>query len=184
MGNPSMNWFAMDFDQFVNSEVIKNNPSVGISYRLRDSTPIYGGNEIARVYDITSKEQLSPDLDFIYNLNDKLKRHSDGNLGNFYFKLKLATIPVYPSNQVSNFLYSYLGTTDMLHKSGDLNSKKARSIINNISSEGLLWSIKNGKKPSEIIFNYNFCNLQNENLGELNTNIRGNELDNFIKSLY
>lgn len=182
MGNASMNWFGIDFNKFVESNPIKNNPSVGISYRLRDSLPIYSGDETARAYDITSKEQLSPDLDFIYHLNDKLRRHSDGNLGNFYFKLKLATIPGYPSNNISNFLYTYFGATELL-KGEDLNQKKARSLINNIGNETLFWSIKNGKKPSEIVFNYNFCNLQNENLGELSTNLKGNELDSFIKSL-
>jgi hypothetical protein len=177
-----MDWFAIDFDKFTEEENIKNNPSLGISYRLRDPSLIHSGDELARTYDLISKGELSPDLEFIHVLNDRLKRISDGNKGEFYFKLKLATIPLGPLNNLGNFLYAYLGTTEQLHQN-DINSKKASKLIDNIGSETILLSVRIEKKPLELKFNYNFCKLQEENQGDLYTNLRGNNLNDFIKSL-
>lgn len=183
MSNIDTNWLLTDFDNFAYSTPIRGNPSMGISYRVRDSFPISSKNNTVLAYDITSKEQLSPDLDFIYSLNNKLNKLSGGNGGDFYFKLKLATtLPLDQPNTFGNFLYAHFGTTEEMHRT-DPNSKSAKQLIDKIGSELTLWSLKNNKKPTEIVFNYNFCNLQNENQGEIEKVLKGHNLDKFIKSI-
>lgn len=171
-----MDWFGIDFDKFTETKEINYNPSFGISYRLRDSQGIWE-KDCPITYELASREGLSPDLEFIMGLTRNMIKNSQyGTPEEFSFKLKL--VPLGPMNDLETFLHIYMGTTKIFNERYN-NIMKAISYTNNVANLSILWGLDHDKKPRELIFNYNFLDIQEPSP----RNLKGNELNEFLKSL-
>ncbi len=174
-----MDWFKMDFEKFYENKIIDYNPALGISYRLRDPQHIWDDKISPTTYDLTAKEEISPDLDFIRGLYKNLRKTSEyGTPEEFNFKLKLAIIPLNPLNALGTFLYVHMGMPKSFCEQSK-NPRKATSFVDKMGTSTIIWSLKNQKKPVELAFNYDFCNFPESSLRGL----KGHNLDEFLKSI-
>ena len=172
-----MDWFKLDFDNFTENKDINYNPSLGICYRLRNPKYIFG-KDSPIIYELTSQEDIPSDLDFIRGLRKDLKKSSEsGAPEEFIFKLKMVPIPLLPSNDLGAFLYVNMGVTRKFCEK--YNMRRAMSFTDKVGTSAILWGLENGKKPIELVFNYDFLDLPESSLREL----KGHKLEEFLKSL-
>ena len=187
-----IDWFETYFDNFSRDKRIDNSPAFGICYRARnskylsieDSSVANIREGIPIIYELSSQEDSLHDLSFITNLNNKLRKTFEaGKTENYNFKIELVPISFDSPNQseelknnLPTFLYVCAGMTKEFYWQNK-NKRDAKKLIDNMGVSTLLWSLKNGKDPLEIIFNYHLEEAPNEILRK----IKGRDLDEFIK---
>jgi len=180
----NIDWFKLDFENFVGDKIIDYSPAFGICYRVRNSH--YLSEEGSPItYELNSQEDSLHDFNFIKELNNKLRNVSESKMGNLPFKLGLTTVLLTLPNKsedfqkdLATFLYIYMGMTKSFYEQSE-NKKITKSSMENLGTSTLLFGLKNGKKPSEVIFNYHL----EESPNELSRDLKDKDLNKFIKSL-
>ena len=175
-------WFKFDFENFAGDKKMNICLAFGISYRVRNSHYIKE-EDSPIIYELNSQNGSSYDLNFINELNKRLEKISEAEIGNSPFKINLTNISLNLPNKpddsqkdLATFLYVYMGMTKTFY--GQQKPRDAKSLMENIGISTLFWGLEKGKKPLELIFNYHI----QESPNELLRHFKDKDLNKFIKS--